>query len=160
MYKRRAKRSASHSKTAAQERTCKEIHRSAFCCPVKSGSSHRRSACTRTDCCSSAHAVFSAASSAPQVTAGADKPQPPPQKQPTPPADKAQAKPEPKPQAGGLPFGIGARIDAALALLQRDPVAFVKCAFGHLGWLGRSAAKSLRLDHVTVFWTVTGQDAA
>lgn len=89
----------------------------------------------------------------------ADKSQPPP-KQATPPAAKAQAKPEPKPQAGGLPFGIGARLDAALALLQRDPVAFVKCAFGHLGWLGRGAAKSLRLSHVTVFWTVTGQDAA
>lgn len=89
----------------------------------------------------------------------ADKPQPSP-KQPTPPADKAQAKPEPKPQAGGLPFGIGARLDAALALLQRDPVAFVKCAFGHMGWLGRGLAKSLRLCHVTVFWTVTGQDAA
>lgn len=94
-----------------------------------------------------------------QNTQKADKPQPPP-KQPTPPADKAQAKPEPKPQAGGLPFGIGARFDAALALLQRDPVAFVKCAFGHMGWLGRGLAKSLRLCHVTVFWTVTGQDAA
>lgn len=90
-----------------------------------------------------------------QNTQKADKTQPPP-----PPAAKAQAKPEPKPQAGELPFGIGARLDAALALLQRDPVAFVKCAFGHLGWLGRGAAKSLRLCHVTVFWTVTGQDAA
>ena len=88
-----------------------------------------------------------------QNTQKADKTQPPP-------AAKAQAKPEPKPQARGQPFGIGARLDAALALLQRDPVAFVKCAFGHLGWLGRGAAKSLRLDHVTVFWTVTGQDAA
>lgn len=87
-----------------------------------------------------------------QNTQKADKTQPP--------AAKAQAKPEPKPQAGGLPFGIGARLDAALALLQRDPVAFIKCAFGHLGWLGRGAAKSLRFDHVTVFWTVTGQDAA
>lgn len=89
-----------------------------------------------------------------QNTQKADKTQPPP------PAAKAQAKPEPKPQAGGLPFGIGVRLDAALALLQRDLVAFVKCAFGHLGWLGRGAAKSLRLDHVTVLWTVTGQDAA
>ncbi|WP_308000263.1 hypothetical protein [uncultured Gemmiger sp.] len=89
-----------------------------------------------------------------QNTRKADKTQPPP------PAAKAQAKSEPKPQAGGLPFGIGARLDAALALLQRDPIAFVKCAFGHLGWLGRGAAKSLRLDHVAVFWTVTGQDAA
>ena len=90
------------------------------------------------------------------------KTQEPPQKQPPEPkpAAKAQAKPEPKPQAGELPFGMGARLDAALALLQRDPVAFVKCAFGHLGWLGRGAAKSLRLDHVAVFWTVTGQDAA
>lgn len=95
-----------------------------------------------------------------QNTQKADKTQSPPPKQPTPPAAKAQAKPEPKPQAGGLPFGIGVRLDAALALLQRDPVAFVKCAFGHLGWLGRGAAKSLRLAHVTVFWTVTGQDAA
>ena len=94
-----------------------------------------------------------------QNTQKADKPHPPP-KQPTPPADKAQAKPEPKPQAGGLPFGIGARLDAALALLQRDPVAFVKCAFGHMGWLGRGLAKSLRLCHVTVFWTVTAEDAA
>lgn len=89
----------------------------------------------------------------------ADKPQPPP-KQPPPPADKAQAKPKPEKAGSGLPFGIGARLDAALALLQRDPVAFVKCAFGHLGWLGRGAAKSLRLEHVTVFWTVTRQDAA
>lgn len=94
-----------------------------------------------------------------QNTQKADKPQPPP-KQPTPPADKAQAKPTPEKAGSGLPFGIGARLDAALALLQRDPVAFVKCAFGHMGWLGRSAAKSLRLCHVTVFWTVTGQDAA
>ena len=100
--------------------------------------------------------------SAPQQAASPARevPKEPAAQKPPPPAAKAQAKPEPKPQAGGLPFGIGARLDAALALLQRDPVAFVKCAFGHLGWLGRGAAKSLRLDHVTVFWTVTGQDAA
>ncbi len=94
-----------------------------------------------------------------QNTQKANKPQPPP-KQPTPPADKAQAKPKPEKAGSGLPFGIGTRLDAALALLQRDPVAFVKCAFGHMGWLGRGLAKSLRLCHVTVFWTVTGQDAA
>ena len=100
--------------------------------------------------------------SAPQQAASPARevPKEPAAQKPPPPAAKAQAKPEPKPQAGGLPFGIGARLDAALALLQRDPVAFVKCAFGHLGWLGRGAAKSLRLAHVTVFWTVTGQDAA
>ena len=86
----------------------------------------------------------------------ADKPQPPEPK----PAAKAQAKPTPEKAGSGLPFGIGARLDAALALLQRDPVAFVKCAFGHMGWLGRGLAKSLCLCHVTVFWTVTGQDAA
>ena len=100
--------------------------------------------------------------SAPQQAASPARevPKEPAAQKPPPPAAKAQAKPEPKPQAGGLPFGIGVRLDAALALLQRDPVAFVKCAFGHLGWLGRGAAKSLRLAHVTVFWTVTGQDAA
>lgn len=89
----------------------------------------------------------------------ADKPQPPP-KQPPPPADKAQAKPKPEKAGSGLPFGIGERLAAAEELLQKDPAAFVRCAFGHMGWLGRGLAKSLRLCHVTVFWTVTGQDAA
>lgn len=89
----------------------------------------------------------------------ADKPQPPP-KQPTPPAAKAQEKPKPEKTGSGLPFGIGERLAAAEELLQKDPVAFVRCAFGHMGWLGRGLAKSLRLEKVTVFWTVTGQDAA
>ena len=91
----------------------------------------------------------------------ADKPQPPPKQPPEPkPAAKAQEKPKPEKTGSGLPFGIGERLAAAEKLLQRDPVAFVKCAFGHMGWLGRGLAKSLRLCHVTVFWTVTGQDAA
>lgn len=90
------------------------------------------------------------------------KTQEPPQKQPPEPkpAAKAKAKPTPEKAGSGLPFGIGERLAAAEELLQKDPAAFVKCAFGHMGRLGRGLAKSLRLCHVTVFWTVTAEDAA
>lgn len=88
--------------------------------------------------------------------------QEPPQKQPPEPkpAAKAKAKPTPEKAGSGLPFGIRERLAAAEELLQKDPAAFVKCAFGHLGRLGRGLAKNLRLCHVTVFWTVTAEDAA
>ncbi len=90
------------------------------------------------------------------------KTQEPPQKQPPEPkpAAKATAKPTPEKAGSGLPFGIGERLAAAEELLQKDPAAFVKCAFGHMGRLGRGLAKNLRLCHVTVFWTVTAEDAA
>lgn len=88
------------------------------------------------------------------------KTQEPPQKQPPEPKPAAKAKPTPEKAGSGLPFGIGERLAAAEELLQKDPAAFVKCAFGHMGRLGRGLAKSLRLCHVTVFWTVTAEDAA
>ena len=88
------------------------------------------------------------------------KTQEPPPKQPPEPKPAAKAKPAPGKAGSSLPFGIGERLAAAEELLQKDPAAFVKCAFGHMGRLGRGLAKSLRLCHVTVFWTVTAEDAA
>ena len=32
--------------------------------------------------------------------------------------------------------------------------------FGHLRWVGRFLARHIKVQHLTVFWTVTGEDAA
>ena len=65
-----------------------------------------------------------------------------------------------KDTSGGLPFNISAHIDAAMQLLADDPMAFAKCMLGHTGWLGRRLLRSLRVQHLTVFFAVTGTDAA
>ena len=31
--------------------------------------------------------------------------------------------------------------------------------FGHLRWVGRFLARHIKVQHLTVFWTVTGEDA-
>ena len=62
--------------------------------------------------------------------------------------------------SGGLPFHISERIEAAIDLLTHDPAAFVRCMFGHLRWVGRFLARHIKVQHLTVFWTVTGEDAA
>ncbi len=45
-----------------------------------------------------------------------------------------------------LPFGISARIDAAMQLLSNDPMAFARCMLGHTGWLGRHLLRSVRVS--------------
>ena len=55
----------------------------------------------------------------------------------------------------GLPFGISARIDAAMQLLSNDPTAFARCMLGHTGWLGRHLLRSVRVSGLDIFWTVT-----
>lgn len=62
--------------------------------------------------------------------------------------------------SGGLPFHISERIEAAIDLLAHDPAAFARCMFGHLRWVGRFLARHIKVQHLTVFWTVTGEDAA
>lgn len=62
--------------------------------------------------------------------------------------------------SGGLPFHISERIEAAIDLLTHDPAAFARCMFGHLRWVGRFLARHIKVQHLTVFWTVTGEDAA
>ena len=60
---------------------------------------------------------------------------------------------------GGLPFGISDHIDAAMQLLSDDPLAFAKCMLGHTGWLGRRLLRTVRVQHLDVFWTVTADEA-
>lgn len=72
----------------------------------------------------------------------------------------AEAPSEEHSASGGLPFGISARIEAAMDLLARDPVAFARCMLGHLRWVGRFLARHIKVRRLTVFWTVTGEDAA
>lgn len=62
--------------------------------------------------------------------------------------------------SGGLPFHISERIEAAIDLLAHDPAAFARCMFGHLRWVGRFLARHIKVQHLTGFWTVTGEDAA
>lgn len=61
---------------------------------------------------------------------------------------------------GGLPFGISDHIDAAMQLLSDDPMAFAKCMLGHTGWLGRRLLRTVRVQHLDVFWTVTADEAS
>ena len=60
----------------------------------------------------------------------------------------------------GLPFGISARIDAAVQLLSNDPMAFARCMLGHTGWLGRHLLRSVRVSGLDIFWTVTADEAS
>lgn len=64
------------------------------------------------------------------------------------------------PKSSALPFHISERIETALNLLTHDPAAFVRCMFGHLRWVGRFLARHIKVQRLTVFWTVTGEDAA
>lgn len=75
------------------------------------------------------------------------------------PAPAAESTSE-QPKSGGLPFHISERIETALNLLAHDPAAFARCMFGHLRWVGRFLARHIKVQHLTVFWTVTGEDAA
>lgn len=81
-----------------------------------------------------------------------------------PPAEKAEEKPPDDtakaPPWAGLPFGIPARIDAAVALAKSDPVALAECAFGHLGAFGRALTHCLSVRHLNVWWSITAEDAA
>lgn len=60
----------------------------------------------------------------------------------------------------GLPFGISARIDAAMQLLSNDPMAFARCMLGHTDWLGRHLLHSVRVSGLDIFWTVTADEAS
>ena len=90
---------------------------------------------------------------------------PPPTQTNTPADSTPKAAPAAEPAAlpkksGGLPFHISERIEAAVNLLTHDPAAFARCMFGHLRWVGRFLARHIKVQHLTVVWTVTGEDAA
>lgn len=78
----------------------------------------------------------------------------------TTPASAPEETPPAQDSKGGLPFGISDRIDAAMRLLSDDPMAFAKCMLGHTGWLGRRLLRTVRVQHLDVFWTVTADEAS
>ena len=76
------------------------------------------------------------------------------------PASAPEETPPAQNSKGGLPFGISDHIDAAMQLLSDDPMAFAKCMLGHTGWLGRRLLRTVRVQHLDVFWTVTADEAS
>ena len=78
----------------------------------------------------------------------------------TTPASAPEETPPAQDSNGGLPFGISDHIDAAMQLLSDDPMAFAKCMLGHTGWLGRRLLRTVRVQHLDVFWTVTAGEAS
>ena len=78
----------------------------------------------------------------------------------TTPASVPEETPPAQDSKGGLPFGISDHIDAAMQLLSDDPMAFAKCMLGHTGWLGRRLLRTVRVQHLDVFWTVTADEAS
>lgn len=78
----------------------------------------------------------------------------------TTPASAPEETPPAQNSKGGLPFGISDHIDAAMQLLSDDPMAFAKCMLGHTGWLGRRLLRTVRVQHLDVFWTVTSDEAS
>ena len=76
------------------------------------------------------------------------------------PASAPEETPPAQDSKGGLPFGISDHIDAAMQLLSDDPMAFAKCMLGHTGWLGRRLLRTVRVQHLDVFWTVTADEAS
>ena len=78
----------------------------------------------------------------------------------TTPASAPEETPPAQNNKGSLPFGISDHIDAAMQLLSDDPMAFAKCMLGHTGWLGRRLLRTVRVQHLDVFWTVTADEAS
>lgn len=78
----------------------------------------------------------------------------------TTPASAPEETPPAQDNKGVLPFGISDHIDAAMQLLSDDPMAFAKCMLGHTGWLGRRLLRTVRVQHLDVFWTVTADEAS
>lgn len=78
----------------------------------------------------------------------------------TTPASAPEETPPAQDSKGGLPFGISDHIDAAMQLLSDNPMAFAKCMLGHTGWLGRRLLRTVRVQHLDVFWTVTADEAS
>lgn len=78
----------------------------------------------------------------------------------TTPASAPEETPPAQNSKGGLPFGISDHIDAAMQLLSDDPMAFAKCMLGHTSWLGHRLLRTVRVQHLDVFWTITADEAS
>ena len=103
----------------------------------------------------------SPAQSAPQPQAAAPKPPEPAAQKPVPPPSKAAApEPEKTEKASPLPAFLQKRLDAAIAYARKDPVAFAGTMLGHAGWFTKRLLKGLRIRHLCIWWSITGEDAA
>ena len=103
----------------------------------------------------------SPAQPAPQPQAAAPKPPEPAAQKPVPPPSKAATPPPEKTeQASPLPAFLQKRLDAAIAYARKDPVAFAGTMLGHAGWFTKRLLKGLRVRHLCIWWSITGEDAA
>ena len=103
----------------------------------------------------------SPAQPAPQPQAAAPKPPEPAAQKPAPPPPKAATPtPEKTEQASPLPAFLQKRLDAAIAYARKDPVAFAGTMLGHAGWFTKRLLKGLRVRHLCIWWSITGEDAA
>ena len=103
----------------------------------------------------------SPAQPAPQSQAAAPKPPEPAAQKPVPPPSKAAApEPEKTEKASPLPAFLQKRLDAAIAYARKDPVAFAGTMLGHAGWFTKRLLKGLRVRHLCIWWSITGEDAA
>ena len=103
----------------------------------------------------------SPAQPAPQPQAAAPKPPEPAAQKPVPPPSKAAApEPEKTEKASPLPAFLQKRLDAAIAYARKDPVAFAGTMLGHAGWFTKRLLKGLRIRHLCIWWSITGEDAA
>ena len=103
----------------------------------------------------------SPAQPAPQPQAAAPKPLEPAAQKPVPPPSKAAApEPEKTEKASPLPAFLQKRLDAAIAYARKDPVAFAGTMLGHAGWFTKRLLKGLRIRHLCIWWSITGEDAA
>ena len=97
----------------------------------------------------------------PQPQAAAPKPPEPAAQKPVPPPSKAAApEPEKTEKASPLPAFLQKRLDAAIAYARKDPVAFAGTMLGHAGWFTKRLLKGLRVRHLCIWWSITGEDAA
>ena len=98
---------------------------------------------------------------APQPQAAAPKPPEPAAQKPVPPPSKAAApEPEKTEKASPLPAFLQKRLDAAIAYARKDPAAFAGTMLGHAGWFTKRLLKGLRVRHLCIWWSITGEDAA
>ena len=103
----------------------------------------------------------SPAQPAPQPQAAAPKPPEPAAQKPVPPPSKAAApEPEKTQKASPLPAFLQKRLDAAIAYARKDPAAFAGTMLGHAGWFTKRLLKGLRIRHLCIWWSITGEDAA
>ena len=103
----------------------------------------------------------SPAQPAPQPQAAAPRlPEPAAQKPVPPPSKAAAPEPEKTEKASPLPAFLQKRLDAAIAYARKDPMSFAGTMLGHAGWFTKRLLKGLRVRHLRIWWSITGEDAA